>query len=83
MLKMLNIRCYSYQVKKQVYQCAGVMRRMTTVVAMVVRCRVDSAYVLTKDSALTGSQLCQHSSCLPWQCLFRCSNGQQSAIKQS
>ena len=46
------------------------MRRMTTVVAMVAHCRVDAVYVLTKDSAVTGAQLCQHSSCLPWQCLF-------------
>ena len=29
------------------------MRRMTTVVAMVVRCPVDSIHVLTKDSAVT------------------------------
>ena len=28
------------------------MRRMTTVVAMVDRCRVDSVHVLTKDSAV-------------------------------
>ena len=41
------------------------MRRMTTVVAMVVRCRVDSLHVLTKDSAVTGAQLCQYSCCLP------------------
>ena len=34
------------------------MRRMTTVVAMVARCRVDSVHVLTKDSAVTGAQLC-------------------------
>ena len=31
------------------------MRRMTTVLAMVARCRVDSLHVLTKDSAMTGS----------------------------
>ena len=36
----------------------------------------------TKDSAVTGAQLCQYSPCLPWQCLFGCSNGRQSAIKQ-
>ena len=42
------------------------MRRMTTVVTMVVRCRVDSINVLTKDSAVTDAQLCQYSSCLPW-----------------
>ena len=37
------------------------MRRLTTVVAMVVRCRVDSIHVLTKDSAVTGAQLCQNN----------------------
>ena len=30
------------------------MRRITTVVAMVARFRVDSVHVLTKDSAVTG-----------------------------
>ena len=40
------------------------MRRMTTVVAMVARCRVDSLHVLTKDSVVTGAQLCQYGSCL-------------------
>ena len=49
-----------------VEKVVGVMRRLTTVVAMVARCRVYSAHVLTKDSAVTGTQLCQHSSCLPW-----------------
>ena len=34
----------------------GVLRRMTTDVAMLVRCRVDSLNVLTKDSAVTGAQ---------------------------
>ena len=58
------------------------MRRMTTVVAMVARCLVDSLCVLTKDSAVTGAQLCQYNSCLPWQCQFGCSNGRRSAIKQ-
>ena len=43
---------------------------------------VDSLHVLTKDLAVTGAQLCQYSSCLPWQCLFGCSNGRRSAIKQ-
>ena len=38
------------------------MRRMTTVEAMVARCRDDSVQVLTKDSAVTGAQLCQYSS---------------------
>ena len=58
------------------------MRRMNTVVAMVVRCRIDFLHVLTKDSAVTGAQLCQYSSCLPWQCLFNCSNGRRSVIRQ-
>ena len=58
------------------------MRRLTTVVAMVARCRADSVHVLTNDSAVTGAQLCQCSTCLPWQCLFGCSNGRRSAIKQ-
>ena len=58
------------------------MRRMTAVFSMVAHCRVYSIHVLTKDSAVTGAQLCQNSSCLPWQCLFGCSNGRRSAIKQ-
>ena len=58
------------------------MRRMTAVVAMVARCRVYSINVLTKHSAVTGAQLCQKSSCIPLKCLFNCSNGQLSAIKQ-
>ena len=41
------------------------MTRMTTFVAMVARGRVDSLHVLTKDSAVTGAQLCQHSSVCP------------------
>ena len=61
----------------------GVMRRMTTVVAMVERCRVDYVYVLTKDSTVAGAQLCQNSSCRPWQYLFGCNNGRRSAIKHS
>ena len=44
----------------------GVMWRMTAVVAIVARCRVYSIHVLTKDMAVTGAQLCQCSSCLPW-----------------
>ena len=35
------------------------MRRLTIVVAMVARCRVDSIYVLTNDSAVSGALLCQ------------------------
>ena len=53
---------------------------MTTVVAIVARCRVDSVHVLAKGSAMTGAQLCHYSSCLPWQCRFGCSNGQWSAF---
>ena len=69
---------------------------MTTFDAMVARCRVDSVHVLTfvqtfdaalfieeEDSAVTGAQFCQYSSCLPWQSLFGCGNGRRSAIKQS
>ena len=37
--------------------------------------------ILTKDSAVTGAQLSQSSSCLHWQCRFGCSNGWRSAIK--
>ena len=58
------------------------MRRMTTVVAMVAHCRVDSLHALTKDPAEIGAQLCRHSSCHPWTCLFGCCNGRRSAIKQ-
>ena len=58
------------------------MRRMTAVVAMATRCRVYSIHVLTKDSAVIVAQLCQYGSCLPWQCLFGCSNGRRSANKQ-
>ena len=74
---------YQYgRLRRAVEKVVGVMRRTTTVVAMVARCRVDSHHALTKDSAVTGAQLCQNSSCLPWQCLFGCSNGRRSAIKQ-
>ena len=58
------------------------MRRLATVVAIVARCRVDSINVLTKDSTVTGAQLCLNSSCLPWQCLFGSGNGRRSAIKE-
>ena len=40
------------------------MRRLSTVVAIVAHCRVHY-YVLTKDSAVTGAQLCQYSYCIP------------------
>ena len=58
------------------------MRQITTVVAMVARHLVDSIHVLTKDTAVTGVQLCQYSSCLPWQCLLGCSSGRRSDIMQ-
>ena len=58
------------------------MMKTTSVMAMVARCRVYSIHALTKDSALTGAQLCQGSSCLIWQCLFGSGNEQRSAIKQ-
>ena len=41
---------------------------------------VDSLHVLTKDSVVTGAQMCQYSSCLPWQCLFGCSNGRHRPL---
>ena len=68
--------------KKVDKKVVGVMRRMTTVMVMVVHCRVDFLHVLTKDSAVTGAQLCKYSSCLPLKCLFGCSNGRRSAIEQ-
>ena len=43
---------------------------------------VDSIHVLTKDWAVTGVQLYKNSYCLPWQCLFGCSNERRSAIRQ-
>ena len=49
---------------------------------MVARCRVDSVYVLTKDSDMTGAQLYQYSSRLPRQCLYGCSIERLSAIEQ-
>ena len=33
------------------------MRRMTTVVAMIARCRVDSVHVLAMDSTMAGAHL--------------------------
>ena len=43
----------------------GVMRRMSTVVEMVVRCRVDAVHVQTKDSVVAGMLVLktQSSSC--------------------
>ena len=45
--------------------------------------RVDSVHLLIDDLAVTGAQLCQYSTCRPWQRLFRCYNGRRSAIKLS
>ena len=67
---------------KGIEKGVGVMRPMTTFVSTVARCQVDSVYVLTMDSAVKGTQLFQCSLCLPWQCLFNCSNGLRSDIKQ-
>ena len=50
--------------------------------AMDARCRVDSVCVLRKDSSVTGAQMSQYNSCLPWHCRLGCSNGRWSAIKQ-
>ena len=68
------------RLRRAVEQVVGVMKLMIKVVAMVARFWVDSFHVLTKYSAVTGAQLCQCSSCLPWPCLFGCSHGRQSAI---
>ena len=74
--------CQCGRLRRAVERVVGVMRRMTTVVAMFARCQVDSLHILTKDSAVTLAQLCQYSSCLRCQCLFGCSNGRRSAIRQ-
>ena len=74
-------KCQCGRLRMAVELVVCVMRRLTTVVAMVERCRVDSIHALTKYSAVAGAQLCQYSSCLPWQCLFSYSNGRRSAIK--
>ena len=47
--------CQCCQLRRAVKKVVGVMRRLTTVVAMVVHCRVDSVHVLTKDSAVTSA----------------------------
>ena len=71
-------RCFGRHSPQRFYcQCGGlrravekvvdVMRLLTTVVAMVARCRVDSIHVLTNDSVVTGAQLCHYFSCPPWQ----------------
>ena len=56
------------------------MRRKTTIVAIVARCRDESDHVLTKDWAVTGAQLCHNI--LHWKSLFGCCKGRRSAIKQ-
>ena len=53
---------------------------MTIVVVMVARYRIDSVNVMNKDTAVTIAKLCQHSSCLPRQCLFGCINGRRRPI---
>ena len=58
------------------------MRRMTTALVMVARCRVYSAHVQTKDLAVTGAQLCLYVSCKPKRYLFGFRTGRRSAIKQ-
>ena len=45
-------------------KCGGCHETNDLVVALVARCHVDSVQVLTKDSTVTGAQLCQHGSCL-------------------
>ena len=77
----LSVRFYG-QLRRAVEKVVCVMRRMTIAVAMIARCRVDAVHVLTKDSPVTGTHLCQYGFCLPWQCLFGCSNGRWTANKQ-
>ena len=77
----LRFYCQCGRLRMAVEKVVGVMRRMIAVVAMVARCQVDSLHVPTMHSAVIGAQLCQYS-CLPWQCLFGCSNGRRSAIKK-
>ena len=74
--------CQCGRFRRAALEVVGVMRRMTTVMVMFARCRVDSLHVLTKNSAVTVALVCQYSSCHHWQCLFGCSNGRRSAIKQ-
>ena len=68
-----RIYCQCGRLRRADEKVVGVMRRMTTVMAMIARCGVDTVYVLTKDSTVTGVQLYRHSSCLPWQSMFGCS----------
>ena len=44
-------RCQCGRLRRAVQQVVGVMRRMTTVVTMVARCRDDSLHVQTMDTA--------------------------------
>ena len=78
----LRFYCQCVRLRRAVEKVVGVMRRLTTVKAMVAACRVDSIHVLTKDSTVTGAQMSQYSSCLPWQCLFGCCIERRSAIEQ-
>ena len=49
-----SVYCQWGRLRRAVKKVVGVMRRLTTVVAMVARCRVDSINVLTMDSAVSG-----------------------------
>ena len=64
------LRCFAVSAGavhgNSIVSVVGVMRRLTTVVAMVARCRIDSVHVLTKDSALSSAWVSQYSSCFPW-----------------
>ena len=48
------------------------------------RCALLGRFCSCTDQGfvMTGEQLCQFGSCLPWECLFGCSNGRRSAIEQ-
>ena len=53
-------RCFAVSVgavhnDSTVSEVVGVIGRTTAVQAMIVRCRVYSIHVLTKDSAVTGA----------------------------
>ena len=76
----LQFCCQCGRLRRAVEKVVGVMRRNTTVEAMVARSQVDSLHVLTMDSVVTGAQLYQYCSCLPWQCLFGSSNRLRSPL---
>ena len=78
----LRFYCQCVRLRRAVEKVVGVLRRLTTVMAMAARCRVDSIHVLTKDSSVTCAQMSQYSSCLPWKCLFVCCNERRSANEQ-